>query len=234
MYLLVFVTLVISMIGVYVQVLSLQTARIAAQQNGIAQAMLAWHSAATSMAGSIIRTNNAAYAAVAATGCGLTFNIPAGATYARCPTPRNGLTALNAWGTLTDGGTNPNLYNIFSTQNTVELVHLPAGYDTRMYQFYSVLYQTGGQNYVATFIPASAAVNQTAFLTMARGNMIGLTASDLIQQLQQSGAPRYTYGTVNTAGQMTTALGTASVQYTLPAFTNTNGAVAVIGTPDGF
>ena len=50
MYLLVFVTLVISLIGLYGQVLSLQAARLAAGQSAIAQAMIRWHSIAIQQA----------------------------------------------------------------------------------------------------------------------------------------------------------------------------------------
>jgi len=96
MYLLVFTTLMIGIIGLYTQVLGLQTARLASNQKAIGSTMLQWHTAAVSMAVSILKTNTIypALVALPATyatggpGCSLTFSLPPGvAGIAQCPSP---------------------------------------------------------------------------------------------------------------------------------------------------
>ncbi len=99
MYLLAFVTLIISLLGMYTQVLAIEVARVASQQTSIAGAMLTWHKAAVSMAAKIVDTNQYRYAPLASNsyGCSLTDKaylpsfltlLPnAGGNFARCPTP---------------------------------------------------------------------------------------------------------------------------------------------------
>jgi hypothetical protein len=77
MYLLVFVTLIISLLGLYTQVLAVEVSRVASQQSAIAGAMISWHNAAMSMAGSIVKTDQYAYntstfGQLASNGCSLT------------------------------------------------------------------------------------------------------------------------------------------------------------------
>jgi hypothetical protein len=269
MFLLVFATLITGLIGIYAEVMSLQAARMAANQNGIAQAMLTWHAAAVSMAVSIIKTNPAAYPGAPGTGpgavgCSLTYTSPS-ASITTCPSPQfmsNQMGGVSVsgpsapTGTVTDGSPSPilnliNVYNSGSNQYYTECVHLPsvctnppasygcsacatAGFDVGHYQFYSVLYQNNGQDFVITFANATVSASNPApgFVALALGNQIGLTASNLLQQLQHSGAPNYSYGTV-IGSQLTTS----GFQYTLPASFTTfipSGSVATISSPDGF
>lgn len=278
MYLLVFTTLMIGIIGLYTQVLALQTARLAAHQSAVGSAMLQWHSAAVSMAASIIRTNPAAYNAVKLNGCSLTYVMEPGTVaggFTPCPAPILAGGAVDAFGTVTTGPgapANPNLIpNQAGTKN--ECVHLvsqctvlgafgcsacTSSYDTLNYQFYSILYQDAGtnQNRVVTFVPApkiTAANPPPGYLSLVHvpggtGNLLGQTASDLLQQLNMAGAPNYTYGSFKgfpaaPSPQLVVAGGT----YNLPStggFKNlcmqpgatclANGSVAVVGSPDGF
>jgi len=50
MFLVVIVTLVVSILGLFMQVVSLQTARLSASQNGLLQTMVMWHNAAVKQA----------------------------------------------------------------------------------------------------------------------------------------------------------------------------------------
>jgi hypothetical protein len=50
MFLIVIVTFVISILGLFIQVVSLQTARMAASQNALLQTMITWHNAALNLA----------------------------------------------------------------------------------------------------------------------------------------------------------------------------------------
>jgi len=145
------VTLLVGLIGIYTQVLGLQTARMFSHQSGLAKEMLTWHAAAVSMAASIIRTNYTGptgYAAIATTGCSLTYTPPPPMTAVnRCPTPqymgpvvpggqKGGIAAgplVPLSGTVTSGappGTvTVNLVNAYDSNASLyytECVHLPA------------------------------------------------------------------------------------------------------------
>ncbi|HEU0117112.1 MAG TPA: hypothetical protein VFR09_00640 [Alphaproteobacteria bacterium] len=242
MNLLVIVTLLISIIGLYVQVLGLQAARLYSHQTGVAQAMATWHAGAVSMAASIVRTG----VAYPAAGCSLTYTVIPGAPggFAVCPAP-TGLTQ----GTVTNDSATvgiPNLVLNKSTSNK-ECVHVPATctastppncttcsaiFDTTNHQFYSLLYKSNNQDYVITVVPAASvsATNPNGYISMARGNQIALTTSDLLQQLKHSTIPNSSFGTVSSTYVLTTPL----ITITLPSFTNANGAVAMISSADGF
>lgn len=256
MYLLVFVTLIISLIGLYTQILSVQTARLFANQNGVGRAMLQWQAAAISMAASIVNTNRAGYAPFAGTGCSLSIDVPAGMNV--CPSPLNPptigapvvslVTGLPVTGTVTDAAGNINtIYNINSpAADKRDRVRLSPDYNRATYRFYSILYNTGGvpltgQNLVVTFVP-QAAVNANCpapnFLCLpgplaAAPSQIGLTGSDLIQQLQNTRVSAVTYGTVSGAG---TELRTRGVPpYPVPpGIVGMGNAIAVVGSSDGF
>ncbi len=276
MYLLVFTTLMIGVMGIYAQILGLQTSRFAAHQNSVGVAMMQWHTAALSMAASIINTAGPLYTPLQTNGCRLTFAPIPGTTIVPCPSPvymagQTPLalvgTAINpGGGTITDNATTPNLINYKTAAGTytTQCVHLPARctrtdingcgaitgaftsngckqlYDTFDYQFYSVLYKdtlTGG-NFVVTFVPAaqiSGANPPPGFLQLASGNNIGITATDLLRQLAHAGAAAESFGSIDSAKH----LATSGFQYTLPSdfsptiLQNANGAVGIIGTPDG-
>jgi hypothetical protein len=244
MNLLVFAILIIGLIGIYAQALSLQAARLAAQQSGLATTMLTWHAAAVSMAASIIDTNPPGLVLP----CSLAIMPP--------PPPSFGLPSCaaptgDANGTVTNAGYAPS--QIFNTRTgQSEPVHLPANYDASKYQFYSVLYRdpnTNNQPYVVTFVspPVISLQNPAPGLIVLPpvGIMTGFGLGDLTHQLQVSGVPGYSYGTVNNIGGVSTlvtggtkyTVGTAYVpgfQYTLPSNIFTNGEVAVISSPAGF
>lgn len=224
MYLLVFITLMVSIIGLYTQVLGLQASRMAAEQNAFGSAMMQWQTAAISMAASIIKTNAAAYTNILKQqGCSLTFNLPQGVgAYNRCPSPVLIGGGTLVFGTVTSAGTAPTLNimpNPASGKN--ECTHLAAlctgndangcapgncatSYDITNYQFYSILFQdqVTMQNYVVTFVPApvaSAANPPPGFVSLvpvAAGatGMTGFTLSELVRQLNKAGAQNYSYG----------------------------------------
>lgn len=182
MYLLVFVTLMIAIIGTYSQVMGLQAARFSSSQSATASAMMQWHAAAVSMAASIVYTSGA-YPGVAGgpgdLGCALTANFTlSGMNLVPCPSPifypgvGNGQN-----GTVTTGGSTPTLNFVANHKsNKNECVRLSAvcaatdgngcvvttpgncltSYDITNHQFYSFLYRDSSvnQNFVVTFVPA--------------------------------------------------------------------------------
>ena len=228
MYLLAIVTLIVGILSIYAQVLSLQAARIAANQTGFAQTMMEWHGAAVSMASKIISTNQ--YAGP----CSLTFN--------SALTPCNAPTGSgSANGTVTDGGNNLNYIA------SGELVHLPTGYNAVSYQFYSVLYEdaTTSQPYVVTYVglpTASYGAGGGGFIKLASGYTTSVSLGDLMHQFQVADIPTYLYGTVNASGVLQTiaylhnAAGNGvSAVYTIPAAAGVpNGVFAVASSPIGF
>lgn len=255
MYLLVFVTLIISLIGLYTQILAVQTARLFANQNGVGRAMLQWQAAAISMAASIVNTNRTGYAAYGLTGCSLSNDTTG---LALCPPPSNppgsgtpvvSLSTGNpqAFGTITDGANLNTIYNIASTApDKRELVRLPTDFNRGTYRFYSILYNTAGnaltgENIVITFVPP-AAINASCpvanFLCLpgpaaANPSQIGLTSADLMQQLENTRISRVTYGTVNAAGTFLSTKGVPP-RALPPGIGGIRNSVAVIGSSDGF
>ncbi len=185
MYVLTFAFVLIGIIAIYAQTVTLQVSRQAASLAGIAPAVAQWHTAAVSMARSIIQTNNATYSGVATTGCSLTYTLPPQTTavISQCPSPMKGGATVNSpastGGTVTDGSSPPVLrmtYFMVSGATTyISCVDLPSTtctapttlpadcttctttYDTTHYQFYSILYKDSATtgNYVITFIPAA-------------------------------------------------------------------------------
>jgi hypothetical protein len=136
MYLLVFTTLMIAIVGMYTQVLGLQAARFASGQSAAGSAMLQWHAAAVSMAASIIKTHAGVIAGKypglpvtgpGAVGCSLTGypppNIPfAAAGFTVCPSPVFfGVPAIAQNGTVTTGGGVPTL-NLIAVPDAAPLV----------------------------------------------------------------------------------------------------------------
>jgi len=252
MYLLAIVTLIIGMLSIYAQVLSVQAARIAANQTGLAVTMETWHSAAVSMAANIIDNPPAGGITYP---CSLTITPPNG--IAPC-VPPNG--TGDTYGTVTIGSPTYALNNICkancSTVPQNEPVHLPADYNKAMYQFYSVLYSdpSGGQPYVVTFVQApviSASNPAPGFISLPpTGHMTSLSTADLLRQLQVSGFPDFAYGTITTSvvngipcsGSTCSVLvtpssqrGSTTVQFTIPLSAGlNNGAIAIASSPAGF
>ena len=245
MYLLTFVTIIVGIIGIYGQVLAVQTARIAAQQTGLAGAMLSWHAAAVAVAANIIDTPGA-YTAVAQAGCSLSYNAPAGFT--ACP-PGYGESA----GTVTFSGY---ALNIVYNRQSNNLVCVPlqpvclynsgancgactTQYDVADYQFYSILYKdsgTGG-DYVVTFVPppvTSVSNPAPGFITMAGGNVTGFSLADLTQQLRQANTSAYAYGTVTSSGVLTPNKSVIAGSYYHVPVGIPVGSLAVVASPDGF
>jgi hypothetical protein len=258
MFLVVFATIVIALLGTYTQVLGVEIARIAAAQTSFARAMLSWHTAAMSMAASVIDTNSAYNTTNYPSGCALTNDKSSSlSSFHYCPGPINSAVSaspIETNGTVTGALSSPPyatnlIYD--SVSKRTECVHLPTTtcsasdpstgnctgtctttFDAKSYEFYSVLYHNGGSDYVVTFAsaPNTAGVQGSNYLTLAGGKQVSLTASDLLKQLRNVGLSNFTYGTVTNS-----VLTAGSLQYTLPTAANIpSGAIALIGFPDGF
>jgi hypothetical protein len=255
MYLLAIVTLVIGLLGVYAQVLSLQAARFAASQNGLALTMMMWHDAAVSMGASIVDTGQFPPGSAP---CSLTWYdtaapmLPWATIPDLCLSPIDlalgGSVNVSGKGTVT--GMLFGASNIYNTKlkpapGGVEPVHLPPGYNTSVYQFYSVLYRDASdQPFIVTFVqpPVIKASNPAPGLLALppTGHLIGLGMSDLLHQLHVSGLPSFAYGTV-TNGATTSTLIASDFQYAMPQNTATgvpkpildNGSAAIISSPAG-
>ncbi|MDP9128270.1 MAG: hypothetical protein M3N08_08445 [Pseudomonadota bacterium] len=232
MYLLVFVTLVIALTGVYAQVLSLQAARLFSHQTTVARALLNWHATAVAQAKTAVNPTPLPGAA----GCDLTVNGPVG-TLCSGPT-----------GSVTVNGT-PTLPNCSGTLTNVCWNSLPPGYQQAPYTFYSVYYQPSpGQSYIITFVPppaASATNPPPGFITLPGTGagavaQIGATMSDLFLQIRNSGFATTSYGTITSvAGVNYLVTSTISngatatfLQYPIPTGNIIPlGSIAIISTP---
>lgn len=235
MYLLVFVTLVIGLIGIYGQILTAQTARVAASQTGFAQTMMDWHSAAVSMGGSVIKGASAPTDII---GCALTAFSPPSASVSPCQN-----TVCSGLGIVTDM-TGSARYKIAldRTGPCAEDVHLSSSYKAEYYQFYSVLYAAAsGARYVITWVapPATSVTNPApGYIALPTKYQTSLTMADLSQQFRNiAKASPYTYGFVKNSklkvGGIKADAQTLDVSYDVPSYIP-EGSIAVISSADGY
>lgn len=192
MYLLVFVTLVIGLLGVYGQILTVQTARVAAGQIGFAQTIQDWHAGAVSMAASVLKggyapDNN---------GCSLTSGGPVGDCVNAAVCGGSGVVASSA-----------GAIGKITIDNTAcdEEIHLPKGYKAEYYQFESILYlSASGGRYVLTWVPppiVAAGNPAPGYVALPSASnkryQTSMTMADISQQFRNiaKSAP-YTYGIV--------------------------------------
>jgi hypothetical protein len=233
MYMLAFATLMVALTGVYAQVLALQTAHFYASQTTVINAMVAWHETAVAQA-----TFTGTITTGGLSGCYLSrYGAPA--LLPACLVPPKGAvyvaTAKPAVWALCTVATPNNCWT-----------NLPNGYAKPPYIFYSVFYQpivNGIQsNYVLTYVPPPqiGASNPAPGLIVlpglpapigvpaTGGTQIGITMSELMNQIKNAGLNPITYGIVQTiAGTnflTSGTVGTGSVYYPLP----TAGGVANI------
>jgi len=256
MYLLTFITLLIGLIGIYAQVIALQTARMVAQQTGIAMTLIQWHSAAVSMARSVISVNASN---IPSAGCSLTVALPPIPGIVVCPSPVTAGTLTG--GTVTSGVVPPYTVGTYTLNkvmyNAAQVtVSMPSGYDTNDYQFYSILYPMSGTYQVMTLVPAPipSSTNPTPgyLAAIPSGILLGTTLAGLTQQLSNTSLPNYTYGPISVSGTTATLMAGGGYTYcyvssptascasnSLPALLTTfssstmklNGGLAIVSTP---
>ncbi len=206
MFLVVFVTLVISIIGLYAQILSVQTNKIYHAQYGLMQTMITWHSAAVSLVTPFIL--NQSLGPLSGNGCQLdkspnllvngTTNVPVCAE-----------TGHNVLVTNPPTGTPP---------------VLPNGYQPTPYTFSTIVYQTPApiEDYVITFVYATDDNSPTGNILLpgTSGTVVAYSLNSLMQQFAH-GAPAYIgYGVVTSLGNLSvssqSAGGGATVNFTIP------------------
>jgi hypothetical protein len=257
MYLLVFVTLVISVIGLYTQTFALQTARIMSRQTGFANAMLTWHGTALAVAHYSVDATPGPPAGTTpnynkAAGCSLSA---IGGT--NLPPPC--LTAGNKPATVGLAAPPAGMQNCDS-EVPISFVPpcwrtLPLDYASTIYPFFSIAYQWPApkQNYVITFVPPpllvtpSCPINNFVCLPGTTAPPIsqvqlGITLSDLYNQLRHTSTPTLAYGTVTngfvvTAGVSNVGPTLSTLQFPVPTTGALGsevpeGSLAIISTPD--
>jgi|GEM_PF-3086878 hypothetical protein len=218
MYMIVFVTMMVALIGAYAQIYAHQAAKGLAQQSGVVDEMMEWHSTAVGQASTLM--SNSEWAIRGITGCWLTkLNVvePGAPILPPCngylgnityvsPTTYNGLSPCTASS---------------ATSASQCVTTLPPGYNMD-YQFYSVAFQApNGADYVLTYVPQplSGSDNFNLGLLCLPGIVTGpppttcvgphiqfeLTFNNLNQQLSKtSHVSPYNFGTVLNSGTLTT------------------------------
>jgi hypothetical protein len=146
MYMVVFVTLMVALIGAYAQIYTKQAASGFAQQSGIVNSLVTWHATAMSLAQFYVQPTATNYSAT--TGCSLTNGVPptcTGSGGGPAYISQNNYTAVN----LCSGAQGPACFTV-----------LPPGYSSA-YTFYSIAFQSVADNadYVLTFIPPPPATS---------------------------------------------------------------------------
>ncbi len=247
MYMLVFVTLMVALIGGYTQLYMKQASMGYSQQSGVADAMLVWHATAVDLATKFVRASS--FAALPSY-CTLTTYPPppAAASFVPPTTPVPGFcpgTGGPAYVAVSKPATIATLL-CSGTQGAPCYTQLPTGYQSNPYTFYSLAYQTGGRNYVLTFVPpppvASDAYNTGALCLPGRLTnllcapappapvpahmQVSTTLRGLYKEMgDNSLLSPMNYGTVTAAGALTTpsmknlydAPNPGAITYTVPA-----------------
>jgi hypothetical protein len=259
MYLLVFVTIVISLLGIYTQALTIQMARAASMQTSVADVMYQYHMQAVELARYTLDLHPTTGAAPGPTGCLLSSTV----NYAANP-PVNCM-ALIFGGTLDYPLT---MYNTpilqalglldcsQTTPRNSRPCIVPLGPPTlplesinnELYTFSVVFYQPPGvpQGYILTFIPPpviSAANPAPGFIQLTYNpTPLGVRMGDLMQQLKKSGLPPMNYGiamTINgnhylVSHSISNGSVLSDLQYPLPAngcCTVPDGSIGIISSP---
>ena len=205
MFLIVFVTLVISIVGLYAQVLSLQSAKAYNSEAGLMQTMATWHGSAVALARAAVAANPAA---ITPTPCSITSGA--------------GMVGPCSFGTLTSPVANQAY--LPPGYNTTNFSFYTIAYQTGV----------PAVDYVVTFAHDADPLSGDLYLpTISSGNMVGYTMNDLMRQFANSALPYATYGSVNTVGgspilAVTTPGGlTPTISYTLPSVIP-SGSLALI------
>jgi len=161
MYLVVFVTILVAVIGAFTQIYTKQAAMMSDQQTGVAQAMVQWHATAVALAEKYLVKS--ALPAIGA-GCSLTSlsssAVPTGLSYCKGPS------SVDVYVGMTTGT------DCSGAQGAPCVTRLPNGIllSSTVYKFYSIVGRiTNGKYYVLTYVPptvASASNFKTGFLCL--------------------------------------------------------------------
>ena len=205
MFLVVFVTLVISVIGLFVQIYSLQTSRMYNNQTALMQTMQTWHATAAGMGINYPPTNLNGM-----TGCRMTSN--ASSALPGCVNGTYGTEWVN---------TNANLPKGYNT----------ASYSFMTVAFQTVAPPAPPTSYIITYAHDTDATG-SLLLPDSSGTSVGFSLHDLGLQFARSPHSNILYGTVTAPGTLyvvTSGGGAAaaSLPYTIPTSIPVN-SIAVI------
>jgi len=214
----VFVTLMVALIGVYSQIYTKQSAKGVEQQSGVASAMIAWHSTAVDLASKFVKASS-----FSTTGCTLTSFVSSPSTPVPASLP------------LCTGNKNPTYVGMTTTPICTGSVgppcvtKLPEGYLSSPYTFYSIAFNTsGGKSYVLTYVPPPPTGSYGLGLLCLPGKLTGtacpaghsqfsFTFNSLYKQITKSPLlSPMTYGTVTSAGVLSTRTMNSLYESTTP------------------
>lgn len=183
MYLLVFVTLMLSIIGLYAEVYTLQAARIFAGQKAVGEVMILWHNAASKY----VKNNLVSFPT--------TCYVPPVTLPPMLPCAKS----------MGDPGV------------------LPSGYNDADFRWRTLVYVSGGQKYLYTFVTPPGGNMALPVTTPA----VGFSTSEIFQQVRNTGLDTVVYGMVSGSNLQARA-GDIAVSYPVPAVMQTNGTIAIV------
>jgi hypothetical protein len=185
MFLVVFVTLVISIISLYAQVLGLEAKKIAHSQHGMMQTMLTWHNAAVALVHPYLVSGATT----------VITNLP-------CQVSKSASVTINFTPVPTCLITGATKLYLASTNI------LPSGYNTTSFTFYSLVAASTtspSQDYVVTFVHDTDDHTTTGNLMLPdnSGYSIGYSFQSLSQQFANAAPPNTSFGFVTQSGYLT-------------------------------
>ena len=212
MYLIVFVTMVVSMLNLYTQVYALQVARMNAQQTGVAETLLQWHNAA-------VREARTAKATLTAGVCQVMDNTTTWAIKLSAPVTTCAFS-------ITPANDLPPGYQL-GTYRFKTIVYVPTTGTTSYVITYleTPTVTTGITNGSITLSPTTPLTWPSAGTTSIQ---IGLTMNDLMRQMTRTKIPAFGYGTVMQLDSTNIGYAKAGITYKLPSGTLPLNALAVI------
>lgn len=144
MYLVAYLFLMISLIGIYTQVYAVQAGRMLSNQKVLGETMLGWHNAAV----------------------GLARNVQGGVSYPPTNVPCRLSSAVSGFSDCTSA-----LGTLVMTDSADTL---PEGYNFDAYQWYSLAYTASGQNYVVTYVesPVTGNIVEYPSIGVSTGEML--------------------------------------------------------------
>ncbi len=204
MYLFVFIFLLISILGLYTQVYTLQSAKMFEKQTAIGQVMLTWAGSAYDIAKFYTLTNSDG-TAIGPIGCILSPNLVITGTQ-------------NCSIQIQDPAT------ITQPAGPGRIPQLPVGYNWAAYKWNSIYYVIGTQKFVITYVLPPASGNRS---DPVDAPPVGFSIGSIFQQISNTKTWPRSYGFVDNANQLISKGGDI---YALPTLSTPiqQGSLAII------
>ena len=238
MYMVVFVTLMVALIGTFAQIYTKQASSGFEKQTGLADAMVEWHSTAVGLASNFVRPST--IPTLPSVACSLTRF--AGGAAPSSTSLCSGSGGGNAYVGMSLSGSQHECH-ASSGGEVPCVVPLPTFYETDPYTFYSLLFRSSNVLYVLTYVPPPSAASDDydVGLLCLPGGLSGTCTGSHVQfsstfkalYNQMKKSPYLTpmsYGTVTASGNLKTPVFNKDSVYTVINYTIPASTIVPVGS----